>query len=298
MNKSIIVFNLPSDEVLAVQLAEELNADVGEFITHEFPDGEMYVRGVTACEGKIAILAADLSRPNSLLLPLLFCIEALKELGAERVILVSPYLPYMRQDKKFKTGEVLTSKIFARLLSDAVSGLVTVDPHLHRYKDLSEIYSIPTKVQHADVLISKWIADNVNNPLIVGPDQESEQWVSKVAAQIGAPYIVLTKIRKGDREVKISVPHFEPYLQHTPVLVDDIISTAQTMIETTGHLINAGYMAPVCVGVHAIFAGNAYADLQSAGAAQIITCNTIHHPSNTIDITSILASGVGDLCVT
>jgi ribose-phosphate pyrophosphokinase len=70
----------------------------------------------------------------------------------------------------------------------------------------------------------------------------------------------------------------------TPVLLDDIISTAQTMIETIAHIRAAGLAPPVCVGVHAVFAGRAYEDLKAAGAQRIATCNTIEHASNAIDI--------------
>ena len=83
----------------------------------------------------------------------------------------------------------------------------------------------------------------------------------------------------------------DEYKNHTPVLVDDIISTARTMIETVGHLKKAGMKAPVCIGVHAVFAGNAYQDLKKAGA-KVVTCNTIPHESNGIDLSSILAARV------
>lgn len=79
---------------------------------------------------------------------------------------------------------------------------------------------------------------------------------------------------------------------HTPVLVDDIISTGHTLLETLAHLRRAGLPAPVCVGVHAVMAGSAYADLLTAGAAKVVTCNTIAHASNGIDVTPLLAAAV------
>jgi len=192
---------------------------------------------------------------------------------------------------------VVTSRIFARLLSSAVDGLVTIDPHLHRYHALSEIYSIPSRAEHAAPAIAGWIRAHIEHPVIVGPDYESEQWVSEVASMAGAPFIVLSKTRHGDREVEIDVPPLDPWREHTPVLVDDIISTARTMMETIDHLTRAGYAAPVCVGVHAVFAGDAYEGLKNAGAADIVTCNTVTHPSNVIDLTPMLADGVRVLLV-
>lgn len=142
-------------------------------------------------------------------------------------------------------------------------------------------------------LISKWINENVQQPVLIGPDSESEQWVSKVAADANAPYIILEKIRKGDRNVRVSVPHVEKYKEYIPVLVDDIISTAHTMLETIGHLKKAAMKPPVCIGIHAVFADKAYVKLLKAGAEKVVTCNTITHPSNAICVDEVLA---GEVC--
>lgn len=291
----ILVFNLPGHEALAERLRQQLDAESGAMTVRQFPDGETYVRGETPCDGRDAILAANLYQPNPQILPLMYCTRAIRLLGAHRVILVTPYLPYMRQDARFQPGEVITSRLFATLLSDTVDGLVTVDPHLHRYTTLQEIYPIPSRVEHASPSIATWIRTHVSNPLIVGPDSESEQWVAQVADLADAPFIVLAKTRRGDRDVEIRVPPLEQWQGHTPVLVDDIISTARTMIETIAHLTSAGYAAPVCIGVHGVFADDAYQNLQAAGAADIVTCNTVLHDSNAIDLSDVLARGVRDL---
>ncbi len=81
-------------------------------------------------------------------------------------------------------------------------------------------------------------------------------------------------------------------MHHTPVLVDDIISTARTMIEAVKHFKSTKIKAPVCIGVHGIFAGDAYDSLIKAGAGQIITCNTISHFSNAIDLSTILSGSI------
>lgn len=222
----------------------------------------------------------------------MFAADAARDPGARSVGLVSPYLAYMRQDRRFKEGEAVTSAQFAGLLSGAFDWLVTVDPHLHRYGKLDEIYSVPSAVLHAAPLLSQWIATEVTRPLLIGPDSESEQWVSAVARSANAPCVVLQKIRHGDRDVEVSVPEVEKWRDHTPVLVDDIISTAHTMIETVNHLRTAGMRATVCVAVHPVFAGEAYRELRDAGIERVVTTNTIHHPSNGIDVTSLLVEGI------
>lgn len=285
-----LVFSLPENESLAASLVRELDAEPGSVETRRFPDGESYVRILSQVSGRDCLLVATLDRPDDKILPLSFLATTARELGAARVTLIAPYLAYMRQDRRFQPGECVTSACFARFLSGWINGLVTIDPHLHRRSSLEEIYTVPCKTLHAAPLISRWIREQVENPLLVGPDVESEQWVAEVARAAGSPWVVLKKERLGDREVRISVPDLERWLDRTPVLVDDIISTARTMIETVHHLLRAGLPSSVCVGVHAVFAGSAYADLQAAGAARIVTCNTIPHESNGIDVTPLIAS--------
>jgi len=100
---------------------------------------------------------------------------------------------------------------------------------------------------------------------------------------------VLTKTRYSDRQVEVSSPDIERWRDRTPVLVDDIISTAQTMIETVKGLAKVGLGGPVCIGVHAVFAGTAYEDLLASGASDVVTCNTIPHSSNGIDLAEPVA---------
>ena len=273
-------------------IAERLACDVGSLRLHDFPDGESYVQIQTDVNNKEVILLNSLDRPNSKILPLILVAETLKALGARRVGLCAPYLAYMRQDKQFKPGEGITSQYFAQLVSHYFDWLVTVDPHLHRYHNLDEIYGIPNTVLHATQDIARWIDKEVKQPLLIGPDRESEQWVAEVAQAIHAPYLILEKNRHGDDDVEISAPMIGAYADHTPVLVDDIISTAQTMIEVVKHLQKAKMKSPVCVGVHAVFSNFSYENLVDAGAESIVTCNTIGHQSNRIDLSSVLSEGI------
>ncbi len=154
---------------------------MGDLTLHLFPDDETYIKINSNVKDQKVILFASLDYPNQKLLPLVFTAQTIKELGAKEVGLLTPYLAYMRQDKQFNPGEGITSKYFAALLSEYFDYLVTVDPHLHRRKSLDEIYKIPTTVLHATTAIANWIKKHIKNPLIIGPDKESEQWVSDIA---------------------------------------------------------------------------------------------------------------------
>lgn len=289
---SLILFALPGNEELASSLSAILHAKVGEAVIRRFPDGESYVRILSDVRAKQVVLLCTLHQPDTKLLPLYFMARTARELGAAHVCLVAPYLAYMRQDKQFHSGEAVTSRYFAGLLSGLVDNLITIDPHLHRFHYMHELYTIPASALHAAPVLAQWVKEQVKEPILIGPDEESKQWVSEVAAKAGAPYLVLNKTRLGDTEVRVTLPEITAYPTHTPVLLDDIISTARTMIEAVHHLKKLHAKPPVCIGVHAVFADGAYQALKQAGAVQVVTCNTIPHISNKIKVDSLLAGAV------
>jgi len=290
-----LVVSLDAGDPRAAALAAALDGEVAKLARRHFPDGESYLRYDTSPAGRPVVLLCSLDRPDEKFLPLVFAAAAARDLGAASVGLVAPYLAYMRQDRRFQPGEAVTSTYFARIVSREVDWLATIDPHLHRHHALSEIYSVPALALHAAPLLADWIRNNVERPLLIGPDSESAQWVAAVAQTAAAPHVVLEKIRRGDRDVEVSLPQVERWAGHTPVLVDDIVSSGRTLIETIGHLQRAGLAAAVCVAVHGIFAEDAYRDLRGAGAARIATTNSVLHESNVIDLVPLLAEATLEL---
>lgn len=288
-----IIYALPHAEAVAERLGDTLGLPVGELATRRFPDGEPWMRVVDACQGRDAVVVADLNRPDTKVAALLFLAQTLGELGARRVGLVAPYLAYMRQDERFEAGEAVTSRCFARLVSRDYDWLATVDPHLHRLGSLGELYAIPTFAAKAAPLIAHWLAQQPIEPVLVGPDAESEQWVEQVASLMDCPYVTFEKTRHGDRDVELADTSLEACRGRRPVIVDDIISTGVTMAETIGKLRQAGLAQPVCVAIHGVFAKGAEQRLRQAGAAGVLTCNTIAHRTNAIDVAPALAEQVG-----
>ena len=287
-----LLFALPGNEAFCAKLAHAMNAETGLLEHRRFPDGETYLRFAVPCAGRAVALVCTLDQPDAKTLALLFAARTARELGARSTGLVAPYLAYMRQDKRFKEGEALTSDAYAGLLSGALDWLVTVDPHLHRRSSLSEIYSIRTRAVQAAPALSAWIRQSVREPLIIGPDSESEQWAAEVARACGAPHAVMSKTRLGDRRVEIEAPPLARWKGRTPVLVDDIISSAHTMALAAARIREAGLGAPVCVGVHGLFAPDALAALNGAGVEKVVTTNTVLHESNAIDVSPLVADAI------
>lgn len=286
-----MLFSMPGNEVLAQSIADQAEWPLGELDVRRFPDEESYVRLCSVVAGSATALVCTLARPDAQIMPLLFAARLLRESGARSVQLIAPYLAYMRQDRRFHDGEALTSRQFAQLLSSEFDGLVTVDPHLHRYRNLQEIYSIQTAALAASPLLAEWVRGNIDKPLIIGPDSESEQWAGAIAQHIGAPHVVFTKSRRGDRDVLIAASDLTEWSDHVPILIDDVISSGQTLANAAREITAQGFPAPVCLAVHGLFATGSVALLTEIGC-RLVTTDSIPHASNSIALSPLLGGAL------
>lgn len=276
------------DQAQAVARAAGLpyaNVDV-----HHFPDGESLVRLPTELPEKI-IFCRSLDRPNDKLVELILAAAEARELGARHLTLVAPYLCYMRQDKSFHDGEAVSQRVIGGLLAQAFDAVVTVDPHLHRVHKLSE--AVPTTSSLALCAarpIAEFLAGELDDPLLVGPDAESEQWVAAVAAYQGLDYVVGSKTRSGDREVTIDLK--ADFAGRHVVLLDDIASTGRTL-EVSATVIRAQKPASMTALVtHALFMDCALERLLNAGLWRIWSTDSIPHESNVIPLAELLAAAL------
>lgn len=292
MKQKPIIFSLFESSSVADEICKKLQCPRGHLTVHHFPDKEILIRLHTPVENHTVIFVASTDRPNDKMAALFFAAKTAKEIGAKKVILIAPYLAYMRQDKQFHSGEGISSKYYAQLISSHFDELITIDPHLHRWHALDELFTIPTILLHAAPTIARWVKENINNPVLIGPDKESQQWVANIAKLANVPYLIAEKQRFGDTAVTSTISKLENYSNHAPVVVDDIISTGVTMIAIINQLKSSNTTPIHCIGVHGIFADNAFQKLSAL--AQVVTCNTITHSSNKINVSTLIADAVAN----
>lgn len=289
-----VVLPFPDDGALAGSVSRDLRARVGLLEWRHFPDGESLIRIDDDIEGADVVVFAGLSDPDRKALPVRFVAQTAKELGARSVGLVAPYLAYMRQDARFRPGEAVAASVFARFLDQCLDWLVTVDPHLHRIARLDELYRIPVSCVDSAPELANWIRHEVSNPILIGPDEESAQWVAEIAREAHIPCEVLHKRRRGDHEVEVSAPDPDRLRGFTPVLVDDIVSTGRTLAAAADHLRRLDLPPPVCVVIHPLFSGNAHELLKRAGVERIVSTDSIRHSSNAIGLAKPIAHAVAE----
>jgi len=284
-------------QVQGQRLAQQIGCSYQQVKVHYFPDGECKVTLPTGLPQHV-ILCRSLDRPNNKLIELLFAAKTARRLGVQRLTLIAPYLCYMRQDKAFQAGEAVSQSIIGQMLADLFDDVMTVDPHLHRTLYLED--AIP--VSHAVALSASEVMRDFlcqdekfnNNTLLLGPDAESEQWVSRIADGCGLDYAVASKERLGDRELNIELPELE--LSGKPiVLVDDVISSGETVAIVAKSCFERGAKQVNVLVTHALFAHNAIERLQQVGINGIWSTDSIAHSTNQISLAGLLAAAMQEI---
>ena len=291
MSKIELIIGCSNSRELAKKIAGIMKIEYSELFTTYFPDGELCIRYLTNVKNKKVVLVQSMHPyPNDAMMEAIFAIQTARKLNAKEIILVAPYLAYMRQDKMFKHGECVSNKIMAQLLSCA-DRIVTIDPHLHRISRLSEIFNVKTTTLSAMHSISKYIIDKKINGLLIGPDIESTQWASRVAQETGLPFTILHKKRYTARVVRTKV-NADVKGKHA-IIIDDIISTGHTMLEPIKQLKKLGAKKITCIAVHGLFAENALELLKKTGV-EVMSTNAIQTKASRIDISQTIAEALGE----
>lgn len=273
---TVTIHGFPDAMPAAHRLAGALGADCRSIDVHSFPDGESLVRvGTTS---SVAIIYRSLDHPNAKLIELLLGAAALRDRGARAVILVAPYLGYMRQDKAFQPGEAISQKVIGRLIAGHFDGLVTVDPHLHRVRSLSE--AVPgirvATVSAAATLAAMVRPDITPDTILVGPDAESRPWVESVAAPLGLDVLIGEKLRIGDRGVDLDIPDCGRVGGRPAILVDDMISSGATLLRCAAILKAAGATRLEAIATHCLARPYDLEALARAGIARVRSTDTVN----------------------
>lgn len=284
---------LPSSASDAVRLASLLGVPAHEIAVHRFPDGELRV--TVGPSAATTIIYMPLDQPNDKLLTLLFAAEALRRDGASRLVLVAPYLCYMRQDAAFHRGEAISQKVIGRLLAQTVDRIITVDAHLHRTARLEDAFP---DIEANDLSAMPAIAEFLNaagverSAIVVGPDDESQPWVSDLAGRLGLTYATGRKTRRGDRFVEIAFADGRAIAGRPVLLVDDIVSSGGTLTTCAKALVAAGTTTIDAIITHALFPPDMIGGFLRAGIRSVRSTSSVPHPSNAIALDAILAAAL------
>ena len=291
----MIVIGGSSSEALASGVAKELGTKAGALEIRRFPDGEKYLRILSDVKGQnVAVIQSIHHTPDELLFEYLLLTDALKDLGAKKVTAFIPYFAYARQDERFKGGEALSFKTVSKLIEAVgTDEIYTIDMHQHRVLKSSEVFRIPSHNLSAMPLLADYVKTNgkLENPLVIGPDAEAEQWAKLAAERLHSDYDVFEKKRLGDAHVEVR-PRKSNANGRDVLIVDDIISTGGTIVEAVKILQSQGARHIQVACTHPILASGALNKINETGVMGVFGTDTVPSQISVVTVAPLIAEYV------
>jgi ribose-phosphate pyrophosphokinase len=270
----------------SLQLGSRIAAKLGVAPTDAglktFSDGEVYCRYEESIRGADLFIvqsicgseAEDLT-PNDALMELLVMVEAAVGASAHRVIAVTPWYGYSRQDKKSAPREPITARLVARMLEIAgIDRLLTMDLHAGQVQGF---FSTPVDHMTAMPILTQFVSDQLGEErdlVIISPDAGRVKLTRKFAQKIGAPYALLEKERPAQEVAEIGYV-IGDVKGKVAVIVDDIIDTGGTLAAAAQTVIDEGASEVYAVATHGIFSGDAFETLANSPLSEIVVTDTV-----------------------
>jgi ribose-phosphate pyrophosphokinase len=279
-NKRLMLVSGRAHPELAARIGSKLGVELGDVALKTFSNGEVYCRfGESVRGADVFIVQPTCSNldeglsANDALMELLVMIDAAVGGSAHRVIAVTPWYGYSRQDKKSAPREPISARLVARMLEAAgVDRILTMDLHSGQ---IQGFFQKPCDHMTALLMLTQYFADlGLEDLVVVAPDAGRVKLNQKFADQIGADLAILNKERPAQQVAEINYV-IGDVAGKTAVLVDDIIDTAGTLKAAAEAVTDAGARRVYAAATHGVFSGDAWENLAAARFEQVVVTDTI-----------------------
>lgn len=306
----ILIIGGSASQKLAADVAKELGETLSSLETKKFPDGERYLRIKGEVEKDVTVIQSTGFPQDEHLIELLFLIRTLKDLGAEHIKVVVPYLGYGRQELRFKDGEAISAQVVANLIEESgADEFISINLHEDSVRDF---FNIPTANLSAMPPIAEYIADNVENPIIIAPDKGALGFAEEIAEILGCNCTYMSKIRLGpdkvetrivdvqcdfdsedfDKVKKDSKVNIDSVNGKEAVIIDDIIATGGTIVNAIDILKEHGARSVYVCCVHPVLVNDAVLKICAAGARDLASTDTLRSDVSSISVAKIIADAL------
>jgi len=279
-DKRLMLFSGRANPELGARIADKIGVDLGPVTLKTFSNGEVYCRYEESIRGADVFIIqptcgnpATGVNPNDALMELLEMIDAAVGASAHRVIAVTPWFGYSRQDKKSAPREPISARLVAHMLEAAgADRVVTMDLHAGQVQGF---FSIPVDHMTAVMMLTQYFDDlGLTDLVVVAPDAGRVKLNKKFASKIGAELAILDKERPAQQVAEIGYV-IGDVRDKTAIIVDDMIDTAGTLKAAAQTVLDEGAARVYAAATHPVFSGNAYENLASSGFEQVVVTDTI-----------------------
>lgn len=264
---------------------EELSDEdihLGKLEVVRFRDNEFQPYFLESVRGATVYLIQSTIAPADNLMELLLCIDAAKRASASKVIVVTPYFGWARQDRKDKPRTSIGAKLVADLLTRAgAERIMTCDLHADQ---IQGFFDIPVDHLMASNLFIDVIQGlRLKNLAIASPDiggsKRANFYASRLKKRGGTepPIIICHKTRPRQNQIG-SIRAIGDVEGADVVIVDDIIDTAGTLCKAADELKRLGASSVRACCTHAVLSDPAVQNIHESQIDEVFVTDTIAHP--------------------
>jgi ribose-phosphate pyrophosphokinase len=282
---------------LGAKIASKLGVNLTDAGLKTFSDGEVYCRYQESIRGADLFVIQSTCgyepeglTANDALMELLIMVEAAVGASAHRVIAVTPWYGYSRQDKKSAPREPISARLVAKMLEVAgIDRLLTMDLHAGQVQGF---FSKPVDHMTAMPVLTQYVKDQLGHErelVVISPDAGRVKLADKFKEKIGADLALLTKERPAHEVAEIG------YLigdvkGKVGIIVDDIIDTGGTLAVAAQTVIDEGASEVYAVATHGLFSGNAFETLANSPLSGIVVTDTVPLRDGAPDMIRVISS--------
>lgn len=269
-----------SNKALSEKIASKIGSEIVYPEITVFPDTEQRVRIEGNISGQKVYLLKSITPPvDSAVMQLTFLVDALNKSGADKVIGIIPYIPYMRADHIFRTGEAVPLEVVISMIQDSrLNEIIIVDPHSIK---IPEMFKIPVHNLSALPIFAKKIEEltaNSQQPTaktIVSPDMGGIRRLKILDELLGGVNQVVINKDRNYETGSVKVAEYEGEIKGKCFIIDDIISTGKTVVQAVDTLIEGGAKAVYVFATHPVFSENVSELLSKSKAEKIFVTDSI-----------------------
>ncbi len=282
----------PASQSLGQKVAEILNARIVPVNLKTFPDGEYCLRFGGDVTGEEVVVVQSTGPPQDTnIMQLLLMLDTAKDLGAEKVTAVVPYLAFARQDKRFLPGEAVSAETFVKLIEACgTDRFLTVNIHA---ENTLKRFSVPTENLSAIASLAEHFKNRgLDGAFSLSPDKGAVELAEEADRVLGGGCGWLKKER--DRYTgEIQVEEKSLNVQGRDVIVfDDIISTGGTIARAVKMLKSQGARRVYAACVHPLLIGEAKQKIMQSGAEEIVGTDSLPSSVRTVSLAPLIAAAL------